>query len=353
MYKNFNLTEEERKQIMEMHESQGYKAPINEIFGATWLTKIKIDSPKGLTDEEKHNMTDKFQRQFNGLVAVEFEPGEWFNQNGKIEDIGEYENYVNTEVYGDARERFPNHAEFEANVKKHHRNTEPDSPHEYQYSSFDDYKTRGLTDLTPTERKEKDDAFNKMKETGFSFGVHEAKQKLKESFNRFAINEYFFGDKDVDLIRGNPDFKPKTGKPVGDYLTKRAAAKQFQQDFQRDFPDPSIEPVPLYKKDKPFRSNDSEMEADIRRDIKAGDRDNVSKKGYGKPDPGNPMGTSVQDVKSSFTKKKELETLEKKITALRLFKDQFGLDEHMTELYNNLLIKYREDSRDFFRGGVE
>jgi hypothetical protein len=31
MYKNFNLTEEERKQIMEMHKSHGYKAPINEI----------------------------------------------------------------------------------------------------------------------------------------------------------------------------------------------------------------------------------------------------------------------------------------------------------------------------------
>jgi hypothetical protein len=346
MYKNFNLTEEERKQIMEMHESQGYKAPINEIFGATWLTKIKIDSPKGLTDEEKHNMADKFQRQFNGLIAVEFEPGEWFNQNGKIEDIGEYENYVNTEVYGDARERFPNHAEFEANVKKHHRNTEPDSPHEYQYSSFDDYKTRGLTDLTPTERKEKDDAFNKMKETGFSFGVHEAKQKLKESFNRFAINEYFFGDKDVDLIRGNPDFKLKTGRPVGDYLTKRAAAKQFQQDFQKEFPDPGKEYKPYWEKDRPNSSGDNvdDLTPPIR---------------YNKPkqpdsaDPGNPMGTSVQDVKSSFAKKQELDTLEKKITALRLFKDQFGLDDHMTELYNNLLIKYREDSRDFFRGGVK
>jgi hypothetical protein len=31
MYKNFNLTEEERKQIMEMHKSHGYKQPVNEI----------------------------------------------------------------------------------------------------------------------------------------------------------------------------------------------------------------------------------------------------------------------------------------------------------------------------------
>lgn len=30
MYRNFSLTDEERKQIMEMHQSHGYKAPINE-----------------------------------------------------------------------------------------------------------------------------------------------------------------------------------------------------------------------------------------------------------------------------------------------------------------------------------
>lgn len=30
MYKNFNLTEEERKQIMEMHKNHGYKKPVNE-----------------------------------------------------------------------------------------------------------------------------------------------------------------------------------------------------------------------------------------------------------------------------------------------------------------------------------
>jgi hypothetical protein len=30
MYKNFNLTEQEKKQIMEMHKSHGYKKPLNE-----------------------------------------------------------------------------------------------------------------------------------------------------------------------------------------------------------------------------------------------------------------------------------------------------------------------------------
>lgn len=189
MYRNFSLTDTERKQIMEQHAAHGYKKPINEIFGATWLTKIKIDSPEELTDEQKHDMADKFQRQWNGLVAVEFAPGEWFNQDGKIENIEEYETHVNTNIYGKERER-PGNAEFETKVKNYHRNTEPDSPHQYQYSSYDDYEMQGIgKHLTPAEKKEKEDAFNRMKETGFSFGVHEAKQKLKESFNRFAINE--------------------------------------------------------------------------------------------------------------------------------------------------------------------
>jgi len=189
MYRNFNLTDTERNQIMEMHQSHGYKKPINEIFGATWLTKIKIDSQEKLTDEQKHEMADKFQRQWNGLVAVEFAPGEWFNQDGKIENIEEYETHVNTEVYG--RWKSPQNAEFETGVKNYHRNTEPDSPHQYQYSSYDDYKNKRGTILNrpPAERKKAEDAYNRMKETGFSFGVHEAKQKLKESFNRFAINE--------------------------------------------------------------------------------------------------------------------------------------------------------------------
>ena len=153
MYRNFSLTDTERNQIMEMHQSHGYKAPINESFGATWLTKIKIDSPQKLTDEQKHEMADKFQRGWNGLLAVEFEPGEWFNMDGKIENIEEYENYVNTEIYG--KWKSPQNAELEASAKKHHRNTEPDSPHQYQYSSYDDYKARRGTigDLPPAERK--------------------------------------------------------------------------------------------------------------------------------------------------------------------------------------------------------
>lgn len=159
--------------------------------------------------------------------------------------------------------------------------------------------------------------------------------------------------KEVNLIRGNPDFKTKTGRPVGDYLIKRDAAKQFQQDFQKEFPDPSIEPVPLYKKDRAMPSEDSEIEVEIRRDSKRGRTYGPVDRSMEKTDPENPMGISVPNSEPSFTKKTELENLEKKVTALRLFKDQFGLDEHMTELYKNLLIKYKEDSIAFNRGGVK
>jgi hypothetical protein len=216
MYRNFSLTDEERKQIMEQHAAHGYKKPINEIFGATWLTKIKIDSPEELTDEQKHDMADKFQRQWNGLVAVEFAPGEWFNQDGKIENIEEYETHVNTNIYGKERER-PGNAEFEANIKKNHRNTEPDSPHEYQYGSYYDYEMQGIgKHLTPAERKKTEDAYNRMKETGFSFGVHEAKQKLKESFNRFAINEQLTDNQRLANAKGygpvSKDYADQLGK---------------------------------------------------------------------------------------------------------------------------------------------
>ena len=156
------------------------------------------------------------------------------------------------------------------------------------------------------------------------------------------LNEGIY-DKEYDVVRGNPDFKTQTGRPVGDYVNKRAAAKQFQQDFQKEFPDPGEEYKPYWEKDRPNSLGDN-----------IDDLTPPTRLGKPNPaDPGNPLGVSVQDVKYSFTKKEELEKLEKKITALRLFKNEFGLDEHMTELYRNLLIKFEEDSRDFYRGGVK
>ena len=36
MYKNFNISDEEKKQIMEQHKSHGYKQPINEDWSSFW-----------------------------------------------------------------------------------------------------------------------------------------------------------------------------------------------------------------------------------------------------------------------------------------------------------------------------
>ena len=65
------------------------------------------------------------------------------------------------------------------------------------------------------------------------------------------------GDKEIGLVRGNPDFKLKVGKPTGNYPNERDAARQFQQDFKRDYPDPGIEDVPFWEKDQARPSGDS------------------------------------------------------------------------------------------------
>ena len=195
----------------------------------------------------------------------------------------------------------------------------------------------------------------------FNLTEEERKQILeshKSHGYKKPLNEKIY-DKEYDVVRGNPDFKPQTGKPSDLYLKKRAAAKQFQQDFQQEFPDPGKEVRPYWEKDKAMPSGDSEIETDIKRDIKVGDRWDVSKKWYGKPDP-NLSPNPTPDVIPNPTPnvgpnlmKLDLEALEKKITALRLYKNEFGLDEDMTELYNNLMIKYKEQSREYHRGGVK
>jgi len=38
MYRNFSLTDEERKQIMEQHAAHGYRKPLNELAGGVPLT---------------------------------------------------------------------------------------------------------------------------------------------------------------------------------------------------------------------------------------------------------------------------------------------------------------------------
>jgi len=51
MYKNFSLNNQERKEIMEMHKSHGYRKPINELRGDMFygedgdLPEVKPDGP--------------------------------------------------------------------------------------------------------------------------------------------------------------------------------------------------------------------------------------------------------------------------------------------------------------------
>ena len=167
------------------------------------------------------------------------------------------------------------------------------------------------------------------------------------------LNEKIY-DKEYDVVRGNPDFKTQTGKPSSLYLKKRAAAKQFQQDFQKEFPDPGKEVRPHWEKDKAMPSEDSEIDSEIKRDTKDGDFWNVSKKWYGKPDPRDPNLPAEEepkapDVSPNLSKKEELEALEKKINALELYKQEFGLDAKMTHLYYELYAKHKEALRDYNR----
>jgi len=144
------------------------------------------------------------------------------------------------------------------------------------------------------------------------------------------INEKIY-DKEYDVVRGNPDFKTQTGRPIGDYVNKRAAANQFQQDFQKEFPDPGKEYKPRWEKDKPNSLGDrvDDLTPPIRFDV------------------------PKQEVSPNLSKKEELEALEKKINALELYKQEFGLDAKMTHLYYELYVKYKEALRDYNRGGVK
>jgi hypothetical protein len=149
MYRNFNITEKEKQQILESHMSHGYKQPLNEM-GPTWLTKIKVDLPPGTSEEEKVATVKKFQSAWNGLIAVEFEPGEWYNTWGKRVDIDEYEREVENKIFNS-----PSDVRFRETGKERWqergRNTERGSAHQYRYDSFDDHLS-GDKDKTPEER---------------------------------------------------------------------------------------------------------------------------------------------------------------------------------------------------------
>lgn len=154
MYKNFNITEKEKQQILEQHKGYGYKRPVNESMGMFWLTKIKIDSHNELTDQEKIETARKFQNSYNGRIAVEFGPNEWYDYNGRIEDIQAYEDHINNDVYGDIR-KSPNASSFEKEVRQSRRDPSVEEPYDSKYNSYDDFEEK--------ERKRLSDLMRSMK----------------------------------------------------------------------------------------------------------------------------------------------------------------------------------------------
>ena len=173
------------------------------------------------------------------------------------------------------------------------------------------------------------------------------------------VNERAYVSKrynDFDIVRGNPDFKTQTGRPSDEYLKNRAAAKQFQQDFRSEFPDPGKEYRPHWEKDRPDASGDRNDDSSYRDDILPYDLQppkTMDDKSNSSNVADEPKAPDVFQKYQKFVKKEELDSLERKIIALRKYKEEFGLDERMTQIYNDLLIKYREESTDFNEGGVK
>lgn len=58
MYKNFSLTDKERKQILEMHQSKGYKKPMNEDINQNNLAWEKISKLSNNYYEAIENLND-------------------------------------------------------------------------------------------------------------------------------------------------------------------------------------------------------------------------------------------------------------------------------------------------------
>ena len=97
-------------------------------IGMYWLTKIKVNSAKPMSDEKKLGIVQGFQAYYNGKIAVEFEPGEWFDDEGKIDDIDTFEQDVHNNLYAG----YGSHEEKVKTrdaVQKHHGNAPVDSGH--------------------------------------------------------------------------------------------------------------------------------------------------------------------------------------------------------------------------------
>jgi len=141
------------------------------------------------------------------------------------------------------------------------------------------------------------------------------------------LNE--LGEKDIDLIRGIPDFQTKSGKPVGDYVSKRNASRQFQHDFGKDFADPSDEYTPHWEKDRPNPSNDSEIDTDIRTNIKQADRELTKQ-------PEREVNLSNEKLRDERIK------LRRRISSLLSHRKEFGGDEELDRVIERLRAQDRE-----------
>lgn len=83
MYKNFNLTDEERQQILEQHKSHGYKKPLSE--QSTWNKYNRITSPTGQDFYEPNPDYDPNYKE--PKEVVKFKPlyeRVYFNNGGNI-----------------------------------------------------------------------------------------------------------------------------------------------------------------------------------------------------------------------------------------------------------------------------
>jgi hypothetical protein len=76
MYKNFNLTDEERRQIMEQHKSHGYKKPLSEQMNQMGMSKnndVPQDEPS--QEEPSQEPVRKFKPMYDRIE---------FNNGGKV-----------------------------------------------------------------------------------------------------------------------------------------------------------------------------------------------------------------------------------------------------------------------------
>jgi hypothetical protein len=161
----------------------------------------------------------------------------------------------------------------------------------------------------------------------FKLTDKERKQILESHMShgyKQPLNE--LGDREIDLVRGIPDFKTKSGLPVGDYVSRRNASRQFQQDFQRDFPDPKDEYKPYWEKDKSNSDGDSELDLDMRSMSRRADRE---------------LGTKKIELSNEKSREERIR-LRRRIASLVSHKEEFGGDEELDRVIERLRAQARE-----------